>query len=102
MAWEKGRYYTRSRKVNGRVIREYFGGGAVGELAAQLDVIEREQREYEREAWRVEREGIEEFDETIAKVCQMADMIARAAMVAAGFHRHHGEWRRRRVQNERS
>lgn len=102
MAWEKGRYYTRSRKVNGRVIREYLGGGAVGELAAQLDVIEREQREYEREAWRVERKGIEEFDETIAKVCQMADMIARAAMLAAGFHRHRGEWRRRRVQNERS
>ena len=102
MAWEKGRYYTRSRKVNGRVIREYIGGGAVGELAAQLDVIEREQREYEREAWRVEREGIEEFDETIAKVCQMADIIARAAMLAAGFHRHRGEWRRRRVQNERS
>ena len=102
MAWEKGRYYTRSRKVNGRVIREYIGGGAVGELAAQLDVIERERREYEREAWRVEREGIEEFDETIAKVCQMADMIARAAMLAAGFHHHRGEWRRRRVQNERS
>ena len=98
MAWEKGRYYTRSRKVNGRVIREYLGGGAAGELAAQLDVIEREQRESEREAWKVEREGIEEFDETIAKVCQMADMIAWAAMLAAGFHRHRGEWRRRRVR----
>ncbi len=102
MAWEKGRYYTRSRKVNGRVIREYIGSGRVGELAAQLDAMEREQREYEREAWRIEREEFEAFDETITKVCQMADVIAQAAMVAAGFHPRRGEWRRRRVQNERS
>ncbi len=79
MAWEKGRYYTRSRKVNGRVVREYVGGGELGVLAAQLDAIERERREYEREVWRIEREGIEAFDETIAKVCKLADTIARAA-----------------------
>ena len=102
MAWEKGRYYTRSRKVNGQVIREYVGGGKVGELAAQLDAEERKQREYEQETWRIEREAIEAFDATIAKVCQVADIIAQATMVAAGFHRHRGEWRRRRVQNERS
>jgi len=102
MAWEKGRYYTRSRKVKGRVIREYIGGGEIGALAAQLDAIEREQREHERGLWRIEREEIEAFDETIAKVCQMADIIARAAMVAAGFHRRRGEWRRRRVEDERS
>lgn len=98
MAWEKGRYYTRSRKVNGRVVREYVGGGAVGALAAEMDAIERERREFERELWRMEKEEIEAFDESVAKVCQMADIIAKAAMVAAGFHRHRGEWRRRRVQ----
>ncbi len=102
MGWEKGRYYTRSRKVNGRVVREYIGGGDLGVLAAELDAIERKRREYERESWRIEKEEIETFDKSIAKVCEMADIIARAAMLAAGFHRHRGEWRRRRVQNERS
>ena len=98
MGWEKGRYYTRSRKVNGRVVREYVGGGAVGALAAEMDAIARERREFERESWRMEKEEIEAFDESVARVCQMADIIAKAAMVAAGFHRHRGEWRRRRVQ----
>jgi hypothetical protein len=25
MGWDRGRYYTRSKKVNGRVVREYIG-----------------------------------------------------------------------------
>ena len=102
MGWEKGRYYTRSRKVNGRVVREYIGGGECGELAAQLDAIKREQREHERRMWHDEKEEIEAFDGQIAKCCEMADVIARAAMVAAGFHCHRGEWRRRRVRNDRN
>ncbi|MDA1052703.1 MAG: hypothetical protein O3C40_19790 [Planctomycetota bacterium] len=100
MGWEKDRYYTRSRKVNGRVVREYIGGGEVGALVAQMDAVERERREWERECWRLEKEEMEAFDSSVAKVCQMADIIAKAAMVAAGFHRHRGEWRRRRVQEK--
>ena len=98
MGWDKdGRYYTRSRKVNGRVVREYIGGGEVGARVAQMDALERERREFERECWRQEKEEMAAFDDSVEKVCQMADIIANAAMVAAGFHCHRGEWRRRRV-----
>ena len=42
--WEKrergGLYYTRSRKVNGRVVREYVGSGASGELVTLMDAQE--------------------------------------------------------------
>ena len=100
MGWEKGRYYTRSRKVDGRVVREYIGGGEVGALVAQMDAIERQRREFERECWHLEKQEIKAFDASVAKVCQMADIIAKAAMVAAGFHRHRGEWRRRRAQEK--
>jgi hypothetical protein len=46
--WDKGRYDTRSRKVNGRVVREYYSAGEAAELAAQIDALDRADREAER------------------------------------------------------
>lgn len=103
MAWEKrkrgGPYYTRSRKVNGRVVREYLGSGVLGGIAARMDAEERQRREEEKVAWREERERLEEFVGLVDELCEGAETIARAALLTAGFRRHkRGEWRRQRDQ----
>jgi hypothetical protein len=98
MGWDKGgRYYTRSRRVNGRVVREYIGGGTVGELAAQLDTLERQKREAISLAERAERDEIAALDTPLAELDELADLLARAALAAAGYAQHHrGEWRKTR------
>ncbi|MBF6590684.1 MAG: hypothetical protein IVW57_09155 [Ktedonobacterales bacterium] len=104
MGWETrqhgGRYYTRSRKVNGRVVREYVGAGVVGELAAQRDELERAKRQAEAARLQRERAQLAERDALMRDYCQQVDALMRAELRAAGYHQHdRGEWRRRRAQN---
>ncbi len=101
MGWEKrergGLYYTRSRKVNGQVVREYVGGGVLGELVARMDAEDRQRREEEKAAWREERERLEGLASLVDELCQDVETLAQATLLAAGFRRHkRGEWRRKR------
>jgi hypothetical protein len=101
VGWDKnGRYYTRSRRVNGRVVREYVGGGAVGQLAASLDTVERDRRQAEVMNGRAEREAVAALDGPLDDLNELADLLAAAALVAAGFRQHNrGEWRKRRDEH---
>lgn len=98
MGWDKdGRYYTRSRKVNGCVIREYCGGGSIGQICAQMDADRKARREAERAARKAEKSQLDALEEDVESFCKLADQVAHAALLAAGYHRHkRGEWRRRR------
>ena len=101
MAWERRErgelYYTRSRRVNGRVVREYVGRGLIGELAARLDAAERERRSAQRAAERRRDDALDDADDTISALCEVSELLARATLVLAGYRRHdRGEWRRRR------
>jgi hypothetical protein len=104
MAWERrkrgGLYYTRSKKIGGRVIREYVGSGPLAELAVLMDEEDRLRREEEAEAWRDDRERLEALEAPIAELCEITETLAQAALLAAGYHQHkRGEWRKRRVSS---
>ena len=103
--WERrergGIYYTRSRKEGSRVVREYVGGGVLGELAAQIDAERRRRREEEKASLREERERLDALVAPVEELCEAAEVIARAALVASGYHRHNrGEWRKRRERRD--
>ncbi len=100
MGWEtrkRGtrRYYTRSRREGGRVLRQYIGGGTLGRLAAQLDEIERRQREKEIAYWREERERFEQNAAFVRELEEATEILSQAHLIVAGFHKRRGEWRRR-------
>ncbi len=100
MSWETRangkRYYTRSYRERGRIRREYVGGGALGELVARLDEIDRESRKQEAESIRAARRQAEQFDETLADFEELAEIIGRGLLIVAGYHQHNrSEWRKR-------
>jgi hypothetical protein len=101
MGWERGRYYTRSRKVNGQVVREYVGSGKVARLAAELDALDRSDREARKQAWQETKFELARLDEPLDRLNELADVLARAALVAAGYRQHkRGEWRKQRARGK--
>jgi hypothetical protein len=99
MVWDRG-YYYRVRKVNGRVVREYVGGGPLAELAAQTDALLRQERELKAQELRRQKEALAALDAELAALCEQVDLVARAALLAAGYHQHkRGEWRKRRERD---
>ena len=107
MTWEtrngQGRYYTRSRRVNGHVVREYFGTGLVGELAASEDAERRAKRLTERNAWNTLKQETERVERLVDHVSECVSAFTQTTLVSAGYYRHNrGEWRRRGGQTSTS
>ena len=93
----KGRlYYYRKERDGPRVRSVYVGGGAIAQGCAYLDNLARAEAEEEREAQTREREADEIAEAEIAAVGEMCETLTTAALLAAGFHTHKREWRRKR------
>ena len=102
MGWEERRsrlYYYRSVREGKRVRKEYIGSGALGQILAQLDELNRLQREVEEASWREERERLQRSAGFLQDLEEAAEILTRAQLLAAGFHKRKGEWRRLRERS---
>ena len=104
MPWKfrKGRpYFYLSKRVGGRVVSQYVGpceAGEMAEAALRETLLRRkaDARRHERDRSVIvsAEVALEEVDEAIA-------LLARASLLAAGYHCHHrGEWRKWREARE--
>lgn len=102
VGWEvrAGRaYYYRGRRVGGRVAKEYLGAGLLADLAAEVDALARDTRAAEADTIRWAAANLDALDAAVAPLDAAADLVARAALLAAGYHQHHrGPWRKRRAR----
>lgn len=104
MGWERrkgsgNQYYTRSRRINGGVVRVYIGTGARGEAAAQDDRDRRRKRQSEAEQRAAEEVQLDALEAPVAELSAAVDTLVRQELEAAGYHQHHrGEWRRTRYE----
>jgi hypothetical protein len=89
-------YYYRKRRIGDRVISEYVGRGEFAQAIAALERLERDHREMERY---LEGAKSEHVDQMLAAHQQFSDLmagLAAGALLLAGYHTHHGQWRKRR------
>jgi hypothetical protein len=101
MAWvsrHEKRYYYRSVRVGHTVRRIYAGTGEAGQQAAAEDARRRAARFAREEALREEAEQWDEAEIQLGEFVRLTEILARAALMAAGYFRHaRGQWRKRRT-----
>jgi hypothetical protein len=99
MAWEShGRraYYYRSFRRAGKAVKVYCGTGVTGRVAAAVDARRRAEREAGRAALLNEQARLAEVEVLTRQFQGHCELLAEAALLAAGFHRPgRHQWRRR-------
>ena len=100
MAWVTSynrRYFYRSRRTGGKLIREYLGFGEAAEAAAAEIEQRRQEQLHARETAALERQRHAAAAESLGELCGIADLVMRAVLIGEGFHqRPGGPWRRKR------
>lgn len=101
MSWEtrgNRRCYYCARKVDGKVIKEYFGHGDEAHAAAREDAEKRAEREARLHDKRQRQREYEAVQLTYATLSTDCDNLVKASMLNAGYHQHaRGDWRKRRA-----
>ncbi|MBA3357012.1 MAG: hypothetical protein H0U18_13955 [Pyrinomonadaceae bacterium] len=99
MGWEQRgnhSYYYRKERSSSRVRSVYVGGGEMGHLNAVLFAMQQE----DRRAVRVNEQQelkLNPLDADIDALSRLASTLTEAVLIAAGFHQHKRQWRKRKA-----
>jgi hypothetical protein len=86
-------YYYRAQRRDGRVVKEYVGGGAKGLAAAAEDEARRAAILLAKQAYQAVCRSIAELASEIDELGDLVEQLATGQLVAAGFKKHHRQWR---------
>jgi len=106
MAWEtRGdqQYFYHKRRVNGRVVSEYYGAGWFGQAVKAHYLGLRACDGYDLDRRNRQRKEQADLDRQLADLGhQVRDFVA-GVLLASGYRQHHrGEWRRRRDMSDKT
>jgi len=103
MGWERrknGYYFYRSVRADGQPRKLYAGKEEVAQRQARLEAERRQRQQAERDTLRAEQTRMGGAERALAELHEMTDLLLRATLLAAGFHEHRTQWRRRRVNHK--
>ena len=93
-------YFYEKRRVGRSVVSKYLGSGHVAAMAAQLSTEDRQEREQQRQEKRKLLDEEKQIDRQLDQQGKSIAAIIGQCLRRAGFHKHKGQWRkRRRVSN---
>ena len=89
--------HYRKRRLGNRVVSRYVGAGECGAAAARRDALARAERERTRQEQIRDQERLLALEQAGASAEEQVRIMTRAWLLAAGYHTHKGQWRRRRA-----
>jgi hypothetical protein len=89
-------YYYRSVRDGEKVRKVYVGAGEIACKSQEGDILRRAGREAQRQQAKAELERLETVAAPVLGLSEAAEVLVRAHLIAAGYHRHKGEYRRAR------
>lgn len=99
MGWEQRgshRYYYKKERDGSRVRSVYVGRGEIAHMLAQIQSSSPLLERLARTIKSPETIKHEKAEASLEQVTDLVQLLTQATLLAAGFHTHHRQWRRRR------
>ena len=99
MGWEQRgnqSYYYRKERVGSQVRSVYVGRGEPAILISRLVEVQREEVRERFEKQRLELARLDQLKREIEGASTLVENMTQASLIAAGFHTHKRQWRKKR------
>jgi len=99
MGWEQrgnNSYYYKKERDGSRVKSVYLGRGEVAHMVAQLQSSSPLLERFARSMKSPDEIKFEKAEAALNQASDLIELITEASLLAAGFHTHKRQWRRKR------
>jgi predicted component of type VI protein secretion system len=103
MGWEKRgsrRYYYEKKRRGTRVFSEYWGCGEEAQIVDQFETANRNIRRTMRDEVQMEQQNEKAIERKLEAVDTLLAGIVHLILLEAGYHKHKGQWRKRRHEKK--
>lgn len=99
MGWEQRgdkSYYYKKERSGSSVRSVYVGRGEVAQLVSKLHSSSSDLEKLVRAKRSIEADELDRVEATLDRAIELTQLFTQAALLTAGFHTHHRQWRRKR------
>lgn len=90
-------YYYKKEREGNRVVSKYYGKGKLASLVAQMDEMEREEKEFEAEKQKKNLRKLEQIDRDLSEIERNIKVFVESYLTDKGFYKTSSrEWRYRK------